>query len=61
VMTGGAGQSVRGGGGVGLGRFGGELGRLAPGVGPVGLLASSLLFFSSAFLFSFILISDLSF
>jgi hypothetical protein len=45
VMTGGAGRSVREGGITGLGWFGGKLGRLAPGVGPVGLPASSFYFF----------------
>jgi hypothetical protein len=37
------------------------LGWLAPGVGPVGLMASSFYFFSSAFLSPFILISVLCF
>jgi hypothetical protein len=61
VMTGGSGLSERERGGVGLGRLGAGWAGWSPGVGPVGLLASSFYFFSSAFLFSFILISVLSF
>jgi hypothetical protein len=36
---------------AGLGWFGGELGRLAPGCGPSGLLALPFIFFLSVFLF----------
>jgi hypothetical protein len=43
-----------------LGRFGGELGRLAPGCGPSGLLALPFYFFF-LFSFSFVLISVLGF
>jgi hypothetical protein len=53
-MTGGSGLSERGR-GVGLGRLGAGWAGWSPGVGPVGLLASSFIIFSSAFLFSFIL------
>jgi hypothetical protein len=54
VMTGGAGRSVREGGVTGLGWFGGELGRLAPGCGPGGCWVSPFYFFSSAFLSLFL-------
>jgi hypothetical protein len=37
--------------GIGVGLVRGKLGRLAPGVGPVGLLASSFYFFLFCFLF----------
>jgi hypothetical protein len=50
----------REGGKVGLGWFGGELGRLAPGCGPSGLLAL-LCIFSFCFLFLLFLISILGF
>jgi hypothetical protein len=55
----GPGGRCEGEGEVGLGRFGGELGRLAPGVGPVGLMASSFYFFLLLSFFSFY--SDFSF
>jgi hypothetical protein len=48
----------REGGKVGLGWFGGELGRLAPGCGPSGLLALLCIFF---FLFSFSFVFDFCF
>jgi hypothetical protein len=54
VMTGGARMAVRereGKGLAGLGWFGGGLGRLAPGCGPSGLLASFFNFFLSVFFF----------
>jgi hypothetical protein len=56
VMTGGVGLSVRERERErGWAGFGGELGRLSPGVGPVGHSGISFfLFFSSASLFSFI-------
>jgi hypothetical protein len=51
VMTGGTRMAVREEGLTGLGWFGGDLGRLAPGCGPSGLLALSFYFFPSVFFF----------
>jgi hypothetical protein len=41
--------------GIGVGLVRGKLGRLAPGVGPVGLLASSFYFYFSSAFFSLFL------
>jgi hypothetical protein len=61
-MTGGARVAVRERGGVsGVGLILGELGRLDPGCGPSGLLASFFYFFSFCFLFLLFLKSVLSF